>query len=110
MGRHPILAAAGWLVATVAATLVGLGAIQLVGAGIIDTPAGVVDQGEVARALASPQPVPPGRSATPAPTPTAVAPSPSTSSGAPRGFAGPGGEHELRLRCVNGTPVLEADD
>ncbi len=93
MGRHPILAAVGWLVATVAATLVGLGAIELVGAGITGTPGGVRDQREVERALASPElvSVPPTRDATTGPSPTAAPPNPTVTGGARRGFATPGG-------------------
>ncbi|MCW3844366.1 septum formation initiator [Micromonospora yasonensis] len=157
MGRHPILAAVGWLAATVAATLVGVGAIQLVGAGITTgTPGGVRDQRDVERALAAPEPVspPPSREATPEPTPTAGPSSPSPTGGArgsfsgaggravaecgPSGvrlvfwapaqgyqvkevergpddhvkvrFVGPPGEQELRLRCVDGEPVVETHD
>ncbi|MEU0153555.1 septum formation initiator [Micromonospora fulviviridis] len=93
MGRRPLLAAAGWLATTVAATLVGLAAIQLVGAGITGTPGGVRDQREVARALASPAPV----TTTPADravggTPTATAAShPPAPGGARRSFVTGGG-------------------
>ncbi|MFI7425353.1 septum formation initiator [Micromonospora sp. NPDC049836] len=94
MGRRPILVAAtGWLAATVLATLVGLGAIQLVGDGITGTPGGVLDQGDVERALAAA----PTGGATGAATPTTVAASPTrTPSGGPpaagrRSFATAGG-------------------
>ncbi|MGW5668272.1 septum formation initiator [Micromonospora sp. NPDC003776] len=154
MGRHPILTAVGWLAATVAATLVGLGAIQLIGAGITGTPGGVRDQREVERALASPEPVPSTPDATPSPTRTAASPSPTATGAARRGFGdrggravaeclpsgvhlvswapaqgyrvkevergpddhvkvrfvGPDGDHELRLRCVDGVPVSEVHD
>lgn len=154
MGRHPILAAVGWLAATVAATLVGLGAIQLIGAGITGTPGGVRDQREVERALASPEAATSTPAVSPAPTRTAASPSPTATGAARRGFGGPGGsavaecvpagvylvswvpaqgygvkevergpddhvkvrfvgpggEHELRLRCVDGVPVSEVDD
>ncbi|MFI2649751.1 septum formation initiator [Micromonospora fulviviridis] len=156
MGRRPLLAAAGWLATTVAATLVGLAAIQLVGAGITGTPGGVRDQREVARALASPAPV----TTTPADptvggTPTATAASrPPPPGGARRSFVtgggtavaecgpsgvrlvswspaqgnrvkdvdrgpddhvevrfvGAEGEHELRLRCRGGEPVVTPHD
>ncbi|MET8909121.1 septum formation initiator [Micromonospora sp. NPDC004551] len=96
MGRRPILAAAGWLATTAAATLVGLAAIQLVGTGITGTPGGVRDQAEVARALASTAPVAttPGASVTPdaGATPTATAASvPPTASGTERTFRTAGG-------------------
>lgn len=93
MGRRPILAAVGWLATTVAATLVGLGAIQLVGEGIAGTPGGVRAQHEVERALASPAPDVPTAEPTGSPTPT-VAPTLSRTparAGARRGFATPGG-------------------
>ncbi|PWR15252.1 septum formation initiator [Micromonospora sicca] len=95
MGRRPILAAVGWLATTVAATLVGLGAIQLVGEGIAGTPGGVRAQHEIERALASPAPAPvvPTADPTGSPTPSA-APTPSRTparAGARRGFATPGG-------------------
>ncbi|MGR6317610.1 septum formation initiator [Micromonospora soli] len=84
MGRRPILAAVGWLATTVAATLIGLGAIRLVGEGILTgTPGGVRDQREVERALAAPAPS--TRTATPGATPTATAPSPTPSAGHPGG-------------------------
>lgn len=154
MGRHPILTAVGWLAATVAATLVGLGAIQLIGAGITGTPGGVRDQREVERALASPEPATSTPAVSPAPTRTAASPSPTATGAARRGFGGPGGsavaecvpsgvrlvswvpaqgyrvkevergpddhvkvrfvgpdgDHELRLRCVDGVPVSEVHD
>ncbi|MFG2056763.1 septum formation initiator [Micromonospora sp. NPDC048930] len=93
MGRHPILAAVGWLAATVAATLVGLGAIQLAGAGITGTPGGVRDQREVEHALASPEPTTGDATTGPTPTatPTASPPSPTTTGAARHGFASPGG-------------------
>ncbi|MFU8870325.1 septum formation initiator [Micromonospora sp. SL4-19] len=93
MGRRPILAAVGWLATTVAATLVGVGAIKLVGEGITGTPGGVRDQQEVERALASPEPAPPRPADRPngSPTPTA-APTPTGSpAGAKRVFTTPGG-------------------
>ncbi|MGY0002963.1 septum formation initiator [Micromonospora sp. I033] len=94
MGRRPFLAAAGWLATTVAATLVGLAAIQLVGEGITGAPGGVRDEREVARALASPEPVAttPGASPTAGATPTASAASrPPATSGARRTFRTAGG-------------------
>ncbi|MET7803425.1 septum formation initiator [Micromonospora chersina] len=94
MGRRPLLAAAGWLATTVAATLVGLAAIQLVGAGITGTPGGVRGEREVARALASPAPVTttPGPEPTAGAIPTATAASrPPAAGGGRRGFVTGGG-------------------
>ncbi|MEU2611277.1 septum formation initiator [Micromonospora sp. NPDC007271] len=98
MGRRPVLAAVGWLATTVAATLVGLGAIRLVGEGITGTPGGVRDQRDVARALASPEPTPLTSTPGPAGSPTPPAtPANRTPSGSPadaatrRTFATPGG-------------------
>lgn len=159
MGRRPFLAALGWLATTVAATLVGVGAIHLVGEGITGTPGGVRDQQDVARALESPQPAPPRPAGSPTGSPAATAgpasPTPTGSPPAARGsfagpggsavaecgpagvrlvswapaqgyrvkeaepgpddhvkvrFVGPGGEHELRVRCVAGRPVADRDD
>ncbi|GHJ56288.1 hypothetical protein Nm8I071_55950 [Nonomuraea sp. TT08I-71] len=84
MGRRPLLAAAGWLATTVAATLVGLAAIQLVGAGITGTPGGVRDEREVARALPSPAPV----TTTPGPEPTAGATPTATAASRPPAVGG----------------------
>ncbi|NES30862.1 septum formation initiator [Micromonospora terminaliae] len=94
MGRRSLLAAAGWLATTAAATLVGLAAIQLVGSGITGTPGGVRDQTEVARALASPAPAAtaPNASSTAGATPPATAAGASpAASGAERTFRTPGG-------------------
>ncbi|MFG3685633.1 septum formation initiator [Micromonospora sp. NPDC047740] len=160
MGRRQILAAVGWLATTVAATLVGMAAIQLVGKGIAGTPGGVRDQQEVERALASPEPAPPRptRSPTGSPAVGATAPASPTPTGRPTGarssfatpggtavaecgpagarlvtwspaqgyrekeaepgpddhvkvrFVGPGGEYELRVRCVGGQPVADPHD
>ncbi|MET7965518.1 septum formation initiator [Micromonospora sp. NPDC005305] len=103
MGRRPILAAAGWLATTAAATLVGLAAVQLVGSGITGTPGGVRDPREVARALASPAPVAttPGTGPTAGATPTAGAASrPPATSGTARTFRTAGGT--ALAECVPG--------
>lgn len=104
MGRRPFLAAAGWLAATIVATLVGLGAIRLVGDGITGTPGGVLDQRDVERALAAsptgaatPTAAPTGATTPPtvATTPTAGAADPTAAGGSPaagrRSFATAGG-------------------
>ncbi|MFJ2085518.1 septum formation initiator [Micromonospora chokoriensis] len=97
MGRRSILVATGWVATAAAATLIGLGAIRLVGESITGTPGGVRSEAEIERALAAPEPVPtgttgaastaPGTSASPGGTSAA----PSVSSGVRRGFATDGG-------------------
>jgi serine/threonine-protein kinase len=99
MGRRPILAAAGWLATTAAATLVGLAAVQLVGSGITGTPGGVRDQGEVARALASPAPA----ATTPGAGPAAAATPAATAASRPPATSGT----EHTFRTAGGTALAE---
>ncbi|MET8547353.1 septum formation initiator [Micromonospora zamorensis] len=93
MGRRSILVAAGWVATVAVATLIGLGAIRLVGESLTGTPGGVRSEAEIERALASPEPAPtPTRTtgtASPGPGTTNAAPSPS--SGVRRVFATDGG-------------------
>ncbi|MEU8153231.1 septum formation initiator [Micromonospora sp. NPDC048986] len=98
MGRRSILVATGWVATAAVATLIGLGAIRLVGESLTGTPGGVRSEAEIERALAAPEPPPTGTaSAAPGPTSTASAapgmtgPAPGASSGARRGFATDGG-------------------
>jgi hypothetical protein len=70
MGRRTALAVAGWLAAAAAATLTGLGAVQIIGEGITGTAAATLSEEQVADALASPAPAPPVPTATPTPVPT----------------------------------------
>ncbi|MET7876124.1 septum formation initiator [Micromonospora profundi] len=149
MGRRSILVATGWVATAAVATLIGLGAIRLVGESITGTPGGVRSEAEIERALASPEPTPSGTTA--AGTASAA---PTASPGFRRGFAieggtavaecaadgvrlvswapaqgfrvrdvdrgpdddvevtfeGPGGEHELKVRCIGSEPVAVADD
>ncbi|MEU4717082.1 septum formation initiator, partial [Micromonospora purpureochromogenes] len=56
MPGRPLLAVLGWLATAVAALLVGLAAIRLVGESISGTPGGVRSQEEVRRALAAAPP------------------------------------------------------
>ncbi|MFD6563575.1 septum formation initiator [Micromonospora profundi] len=156
MGRRSILVATGWVATAAVATLIGLGAIRLVGESITGTPGGVRSEAEIERALASPEPTPTGTTAagtTPAAPGTASA-APTASPGFRRGFAtaggtavaecgtdgvrlvswapaqgfrvsdvdrgpdddvevtfeGPGGEHDLKVRCIGSEPVAVADD
>ncbi|MEU4551940.1 septum formation initiator [Micromonospora violae] len=99
MGRRSILIATGWVATAAVATVIGLGAIRLVGESITGTPGGVRSEAEIERALAAPEPAPPSTntaapgsttSAAPGPTST-VSVAPSASSGIRRGFATDGG-------------------
>ncbi|MEV4118873.1 septum formation initiator [Micromonospora sp. NPDC049645] len=128
MGRRSILIATGWVATAAVATLIGLGAIRLVGESITGTPGGVRGEAEIERALASPEPVPtPGAtgsaSAAPGVTGTAAAgttsPAPSGSAGARRGFAtnggtavaecGPGGVRLVSWAPAQGYRVRDVD-
>ncbi|SCG61478.1 septum formation initiator [Micromonospora humi] len=91
MDRRTLLAVTGWLATTAAATLVGLAAVDLVGADITGTAGGVRTEQDVARALAVPEPGPGDADASPAATPTGAASGPPTSTGARRGFVTAGG-------------------
>ena len=91
MGRRSILVAAGWVATAAIATLIGLGAIRLVGESLTGTPGGVRSEAEIERALASPEPVPTGTTGTASAGPGTTGPAPSASSGARRGFATDGG-------------------
>ncbi|WP_446212972.1 septum formation initiator [Micromonospora sp. IBSANI012] len=90
MPGRPLLAVLGWLATAVAALLIGLAAIRLVGESISGTPGGVRSQEEVRRALATAPPSPAGV------TPPAVGPTPSgvavtSAAGARRVLATTGG-------------------
>lgn len=92
MGRRSILVATGWVATAAIATLIGVGAIRLVGESLTGTPGGVRSEAEIERALAAPEPTPttgPG-TAPAAPGTTSTAPAtPGTTSAAPSGSAGP---------------------
>ncbi|MEU7588651.1 septum formation initiator [Micromonospora sp. NPDC049230] len=91
MGRRSILVAAGWVATVAVATLIGLGAIQLVGESITGTPGGVRSAAEIERALASPEPVPTAATGTGSADPGTTGTVPSASPGVRRGFATDGG-------------------
>lgn len=74
MSRRTVIAVAGWLAAAVAATLIGVAAIGLIGESITGTPGGVLSEREVLAALDS---LPPP--ASPSPSPTAAGPAPTAS-------------------------------
>ncbi|MET8267108.1 septum formation initiator [Micromonospora arida] len=96
MGRRSILVATGWVATAAIATVIGLGAIRLVGESLTGTPGGVRSEAEIERALAAPEPTPTTSTASTAPGTTGTASAapgsaPSASSGARRGFATDGG-------------------
>ncbi|RLP94589.1 MULTISPECIES: septum formation initiator [unclassified Micromonospora] len=91
MGRRSILVAAGWVATAAVATLIGLGAIRLVGESLTGTPGGVRSAAEIERALASPEPVPTGTTGAGSVGPGTTSPAPGASSGVRRGFATDGG-------------------
>ncbi|MET8257827.1 septum formation initiator [Micromonospora sp. NPDC005205] len=94
MGRRSILVATGWVATAAIATVIGLGAIRLVGESLTGTPGGVRSEADIERALASPEPVPtagPGTTGTALAPPGTTSAAPSASSGARRGFATDGG-------------------
>lgn len=91
MGRRSILVAAGWVATAAVATLIGLGAIRLVGESLTGTPGGVRSEADIERALASPEPVPTGTTGPGPVGPGTTSPTPSASSGVRRGFATDGG-------------------
>ncbi|PGH43204.1 hypothetical protein GA0070622_5568 [Micromonospora sediminicola] len=107
MDRRSWLAVAGWLATTAAATLVGLAAVDLVGAGITGTAGGVRTEQDVARALAEPGAAPPRSEGAP-PVPTTAGPS--TPAGSRRGFVTAGGSVEAEcgpagVRVVTWSPA-----
>jgi hypothetical protein len=109
MSPRTLLAVAGWLVAAVAATVTGLAAVRVIGAGITG-PAGELVSADVARSLAAATPSPVGPTAAPVrPTVTATAArptatTPSATPGASRVVASPGGT--VVARCDGATAVL----
>ncbi|MFF4875102.1 septum formation initiator [Micromonospora sp. NPDC000668] len=91
MGRRSILVATGWVATAAVATLIGLGAIRLVGESITGTPGGVRSEAEIERALASPEPAPANTTDASPSTPGTASAAPTASSGVRRGFATTGG-------------------
>ncbi|MGC4847557.1 septum formation initiator [Micromonospora sp. DT15] len=94
MGRRSILVATGWVATAAIATVIGLGAIRLVGESLTGTPGGVRSEADIERALASPEPAPtagPGTTGTASAPPGTTGAAPSATSGARRGFATDGG-------------------
>ncbi|MEU5562070.1 septum formation initiator [Micromonospora musae] len=95
MRRRWLLVVVGWLATAALATLIGLGAIRLVGESLTGTPGGVRGEDEIARALAADPPplTPSGAPSAASPSGVASAPpaSPSANSSARRSFATAGG-------------------
>ncbi|MEU1241419.1 septum formation initiator [Micromonospora parva] len=119
MGRRSILIATGWVATAAVATVIGLGAIRLVGESITGTPGGVRSAAEIERALASPEPAPTGATGSASAAPGTTGPAPSASSGARRGFAtdggtavaecGPGGVRLVSWAPAQGYRVRDVD-
>ena len=127
MGRRSILVATGWVATAAIATLIGLGAIRLVGESLTGTPGGVRSEAEIERALAAPEPAPttstasatPGTTGTASAAPGTTGTAPSANSGARRGFAtdggtavaecGPGGVHLVSWAPAQGYRVRDVD-
>ena len=106
---RPLLAAAGWIAAAVAAIGIGLAGVQTIGAGITDdTGNDVLSAEQAARELAAAGPQPTTRSAEPtvppASPPASPSASPAPSEGTERVFSGTGGT--VRVRCLPGGAEL----
>ncbi|MEU8421360.1 septum formation initiator [Micromonospora sp. NPDC048835] len=91
MARRSILVATGWVATAAIATLIGVGAIRLVGESLTGTPGGVRSEAEIERALAAPEPTPTASTApgTAPATPGTTSAAPETTSAGPSGSAGP---------------------
>jgi pyruvate/2-oxoglutarate dehydrogenase complex dihydrolipoamide acyltransferase (E2) component len=108
MGRRSLLAVIGWLVAAAAATVTGLTAVRVIGAGITGPGGGVMTPEQVAAAGTSPS-----ATSTPGPATTAprVEPSPSPSAAAERAaWSTPGGSvvaecDGTQVQVVSWTPA-----
>jgi hypothetical protein len=95
-----LIAVAGWLTAAVVATLIGVGALRLVGESIAGTPGGVLSQEEVDRQLAT------ATAASGSPSPSPPPASPSTSVPAPS----IGASHARQVfKARGGSAVAECD-
>ncbi len=104
-GMRPLLAAAGWIAAAVAAIGIGLAGVQTIGAGITDdTGNDVLSAERAARELAAAGPPPTTRSAEPTVPPASPPAGPAPSDGNERVFSGPGGT--VWARCLPGGAQL----
>lgn len=101
MYRRTVFAVAGWLVAAVAATVTGLAAVRVIGAGITGPVGEVVSEEAVSRSLAATPP------AAPVPTTASAGPGGTSPTVAPtdgRVVSTPGGT--VVARCVGEEVVL----
>jgi hypothetical protein len=105
MPRRLLLAVTGWLAAAVVATVIGMGALRLVGESIAGTPGGVLSQEEVDQRLARATATPASPSASPA-SPSASPVSPSVT--APGPSTGASGTRRV-LKARGGSAVAECD-
>jgi len=97
MRSRSAFAVVGWLVAAAAATVVGLGAVRVIGEGITGTAASTLTQEEIAEALASPVP---STSLSPTPTASPSGPEPTRTRPAPTTLR-PGGS-VITAHCEGG--------
>jgi hypothetical protein len=97
--RRTVVAGAGWVAAAVLATLIGMGGIRLIGDSLTTTPGGVLDQQDVAKALATPV-----SSGSPAPSRPAATTPPTKPPGSQKGFSSAGGS--VIAGCRDGWPYL----
>lgn len=95
-----------WLIAAVAATLVGVVAVGAIGDGILPPPAQPLSQAEVERRLAEATAPPNGPPPTAEPTPEPTTPGPSRTPPATEVFRTPGGT--VVVRCDPGVQVVSA--
>ncbi|MFB6394844.1 septum formation initiator [Polymorphospora lycopeni] len=104
MRRRTVLAVAGWLAAVAAATLTGVGAVNVIGAGITGGSAGdVYSQERIARDLALPPSAGPTGPA-PEPSPSATPTTPAATPEPRHALSTPGGT--VVARCVGGEAEL----
>jgi hypothetical protein len=102
MGSRTAFAIVGWLVAAAAATVVGLGAVRVIGEGIAGTAPTTLTREEVAEALASPvPPTSPSPTASPSPDPA------ETSATKPPGTLLKHTGGQVMAHCVGDLVVLE---
>jgi hypothetical protein len=124
--RRTAVAGLGWVAAAVVATAIGMGGVRLIGDSLTTTPGGVLDQQDVARALAAPgspsvsapptgpsasapaagpsASAPPAGPAAAGPTPTPARAGSTGSGGREHGFSSTGGS--VVAGCRDGAPYL----
>lgn len=100
MRSRALFAVAGWLAAAFLATLIGVGAVRLIGESIAGTPGGVLSQREVDQELAAPV----QSASAPAIAPVSAAPPADASAGARQSLAAVGGS--VVAECAGSTVRL----